>query len=367
MKFKEIGSEFWIEDLPGRNIKGIPEWMNFGSYKHLTTTGRGALSQILAIINNQIKYKIALLPDYICDSVIIPFLNAGYNCMFYNINKNLTVNISQLSEITEKNIGVFLHLGYYGFPTNNNLSKIIVKLKRKKTFIIEDVTHTFFSIYDRYLENDFYFASVRKWFSIPSGGYLGSVKPFYKIRLPDNNSYVVIREKAMKVKWNYISFGNEEYKSTYLDLFKKAEIMMNRDNQVYSIDSNSETILNSIDYHSSLNTRRYNFQELLSGFKSNNLIKPVFYDLPDYVFPLFFPIYINSKYRNALRNYLIEKKIFCPIHWPIPQIIQSYHYPKSNKIYNSILSIPCDQRYTKDDMHRIIKTINSYLKKLNKI
>ena len=71
---------------------------------------------------------------------------------------------------------------------------------------------------------------------------------------------------------------------------------------------------------------------------------------------VFFPIYVKGN-RDRLRLDLINRKIYCPIHWSIPEQVKGYLDNKTEYIYNSILSIPCDQRYNGDDKWRIISTI----------
>jgi hypothetical protein len=75
----EIGSEFWLED-PWVNDDlasqigqtGEIKWLNkFGNIV-LTLSGRDAISLLLQEIKPRVKT--VLLPAYICDSVIMPFI-----------------------------------------------------------------------------------------------------------------------------------------------------------------------------------------------------------------------------------------------------------------------------------------------------
>jgi dTDP-4-amino-4,6-dideoxygalactose transaminase len=80
-------------------------------------------------------------------------------------------------------------------------------------------------------------------------------------------------------------------------------------------------------------------------------------NLSNNVVPLFVPIFFETtEQRNAVRKKLIEAQIYCPIHWPKPTIIPAYY--KVNKIYDTELSLICDQRYNVDDMQRIVEVIN---------
>ena len=63
-----------------------------------------------------------------------------------------------------------------------------------------------------------------------------------------------------------------------------------------------------------------------------------------------------------LRRYLIDKEIYCPVHWPL----SSYHDidKSSRKIYEDELSLVCDQRYSEVDMQRMVDEIRMFMEGL---
>ena len=86
---KEIGSEFWIDQVPTEYKSGLPQWVGkFGNIV-LTSSGRGAISLML----EKTRKKTALLPAYTCDSMILPFIAQGYDCRFYDVNRDLTPDL----------------------------------------------------------------------------------------------------------------------------------------------------------------------------------------------------------------------------------------------------------------------------------
>jgi len=256
-----------------------------------------------------------------------------------------------------KNNGIFLHMGYYGFPTNTGLSDVVKYFKNESTIIVEDVTHTLFSKYPRYEENDYYFASIRKWVGLPSGGFIASPKRnIKKDNIKHNETFASIRKEALLLKASYIRSTNKELKSQYLDLFSKGENILNNDLKAYYIDSISKEIINTLDVKKIKEKRCKNFKILLEGLRDVEYIESVFKGLTDDTCPLFYPVYIN-KSRNEVQQKLKEKDIYCPIHWPIPKQIKYGQFKNAEKIYNKILSIPCDQRYGVEDMERIISVL----------
>ncbi len=74
--------------------------------------------------------------------------------------------------------------------------------------------------------------------------------------------------------------------------------------------------------------------------------------------PLFVPVRVPEGQRDALRRYLIEREIYCPVHWPV----SGYHRltEEEQSFYDEELSLVCDQRYGREDMERIIETVRSF-------
>ena len=81
--------------------------------------------------------------------------------------------------------------------------------------------------------------------------------------------------------------------------------------------------------------------------------------LTDNAVPLFVPVFFDTtEQRNSVRKKLIEAQIYCPIHWPKPAQIPTDFAVK--KMYDTELSLICDQRYTTEDMARIVAIINEH-------
>lgn len=351
---REIGSEFWVDGVPLKSKFKIPKWLEkFGNIV-LTSSGRGALSLLLQQIKPDIKT--VLLPAYICDSVITPFMEMGYECFFYDIDKGLKLDIESL--LKYENIGIFVHMGYFGFQTNSNLEFVIKHFKKKSTIIVEDVTHTLFSNYQRYEENDFYLGSIRKWFGLPSGGFLASNQIELDEVHYENKHFVQIRKVALLLKEKYIETDEQGFKERFLSQFEIAEEILDNDVNPYRIDELSLNIINVLEDEVLVGKRRENYNFLLENLNKVDFLQILLPALDNDTCPLFFPILIKSE-RNQVRRKLIEEKIYCPVHWPIPLQINTSKYKKSKELYNSELSIPCDQRYDIEDMERIVSVIKS--------
>lgn len=348
----EIGSEFWLEEATVANKVHIPEWLlKFGDIT-LTSSGRGAISLLLEQVIP--KSKTALLPSYICESVIQPFIKSGYKCRFYDINADLSPNIISINKYS--NMGVFLHIGYFGFQTNKNIEVSIKELRESGTIIIEDITHTLFSDFKYYKGNDFYIGSIRKWFGIPSAGFLASKQKSLIKSKNQHSKFTKLRLEGLTTKAKFMENQDNESKEKFLYMFNEAERILDKDVKPYKIDDISLGIISSLKIKDLIKKRRENFKFLIKGLRTVNCIKLVFGELDDYTCPLFCPVYVKGG-RNEIRSKLAKNKIYCPIHWSLANDLKGRISKETEKIYNSILSLPCDQRYRTKDMERIIKEI----------
>lgn len=347
----EIGSEFWSEegDRSALNLE-IPLWLKRFGQVTLTSSGRGALSLCLEQITPQIKR--VLLPAYICESVIDPFEKAGYELVFYDLNMDLTPRLedSQLPEI-----GVFLHMGYFGFPTNRDLTAVLAKLKSKSVIIIEDVTHSLFSPQPLF-PNDFVLGSIRKWLGIASGGFLAS-KQRIDVELADPpTGFIEKRKLGLALKSSYLKMAEPALKEIFFKAFQEAEAFLDQDPGAYGIDEQSQGELNKLAVADLCDRRAENFNYLQAQLSQVEGIELVFKDPTEIYCPLFCPIYVVAE-RTKLQGDLTAQGIYCPVHWPVPATLDSKLHPAMMKLYQSVLSIPCDQRYGREAMERIIKAI----------
>lgn len=353
----EIGSEFWTDrnDIPEYSNE-MPSWLKKFGNVVLTTSGRGALSLLLDQVKPRVKK--ALLPSYICDSVISPFETAGYELTYYDVDKYLKP--IDIESIKNSNIGIFLHMGYFGFPTNKILSDTISSLKSNSVIVIEDVTHTLFSDNDTQIDNDFIIGSIRKWFGTPSGGFLASDKIMNYELFDADNEFINLRGSSLHRKFEYIKSRNKSMKSTYLSGFNRAEKILDEDIKPYKIDHTSEMIIKNFDNKQLQSSRKRNYEFLLKQLSDVDRTEVIFNNLGSDITPMFFPIYVKRN-RDKLRQNLIDKEIYCPVHWPIPKQLIGRLNSITKNIYESILSIPCDQRYQIEDMRRITNEICSFV------
>jgi hypothetical protein len=330
---REIGSEFW--DVPTKDQQNnlFPEstlWF---------LSGRSALQ---AIIKELGEARSVSLPSWCCDSMIKPFVDAGLKVHFYPVYWSE----GQLVQEWSFDSDILFLIDYFGY------TGAIPDLSGYKGTVIRDVTHSIFSA--SYSDADFYFGSLRKWCGAWTGGYAwGKDGHRLHTEVANGRKYVSLREKAMHQKAEYIS-GQREDKG-YLQIFDEAEELLESVGSFAAADRDVQ-MAKKIDVATIRNRRRTNGEALRSAFPD----WLIFSEMSSSDVPMFVPVLVPDGKRNKLRRYLIKNEIYCPIHWPV----SDYHRldGKERFIYDNELSLVCDQRYTEEDMYRMVETIKAFWK-----
>ncbi len=354
---KEIGSEFNIALKTNEKYLKSESNINedYQDYVY-TRTGGEAIGFVLDDI--KVNTKIAILPTYICESMSEPFLSRGYSIEYFNIDRNFNPDLSQIKTALTKNPDIILFIDWFGMDKNKEVISL-VKSNYEDMVILEDRTHNFFDDYKK-TDADFTIASLRKWIAIPDGAIAISHKGKFKnmIKFFDSNYFVDSRKKAMLLKTEYLNTGNESLKSEYMELFAKAENFIEGENKLNGISDYSLSLINQMDFDTVKIKRRDNFNALYKLIDKTK-VKLVIDEIASAnKCPFCFPILVESK-RDELRKWLVGKKIYCPVLWPLPEeIYLNYEVPAY--ISDNILMIPCDQRYSTDDMKYIVEKIDAF-------
>jgi len=330
---KEIGSEFW--DIPVNEAENNI----FPKYAQWFLSGRSALKAIIKRLKNQ---KNVAMPSWCCDSMVKPFADAGFDICFYPVYWE-----NGLHRDFRWDCDVLFIMDYFGYTHGS------VDLSDYRGIVIRDITHSLFS--REYYDSDYYFGSLRKWCGVWTGGYAWAKdESKFLTENTDDYGYIAYRREAMEKKRSYIS-GTAGSDKGYLKIFNTAEECLENIGILSAAERDIQKAMR-LDVDEMKKCRRNNAEILRNAF-SNWLIFP---DMKKEDCPMFVPVLVPDGKRDALRRFLIEREIYCPIHWPLSE----YHKLSKSEmlIYQGELSLVCDQRYSVEDMNRIVETINEFWK-----
>lgn len=345
----EIGSEFW------KNKKQY-----FKDNVSFCLSGRTALDAIVKDAVKAFGIKSALLPSYCCHTMIEPFVKNGITVRFYDVYVNeydvLTVDIPSPA----KNEMLYI-MKYFG-DTDVSYTGDGRDLSGW-TVTVEDLTHSCFCAgYEP--KADYCFASYRKWFAVDGIAAVWSKHSrLAKMFNREFEEYCSIRNDAFEQKTRYMA-GEPIAKETYLDIFAKAEDLLSEHYEgcIARPDSIGDLYRFIENIKDVVQTRRHNAYTLQQGLSNIDGIQSFTNFDDEAKSPLFVPVLVEPALRDKLRSYLIQHEIYCPAHWPLSE----YHSgisSRAKEIYNSELSLVCDQRYSLDDMKRIVRTIGDFFRR----
>lgn len=353
-----IGSEFW---LPSSSLSEKPnsqfcKILSEGR-RLFVTSGREAIYQIIKSLNLS-KEENILLPSYLDWAILDPFVRTTTKIHFYRIKENLEIDFEDIQQKIDDKTKAILIVHYFGFP--QPLTDI--KKLKEKLLVIEDTTHSFLSLHASKPSGSFgdiAFASFRKLLPIPDSAMICYNNETFSIpSLSDQDmwhlSYGEKRELGLYYRGDFMKTGNEFHKKLSQIYFESAEELLQR---IYTnpckMSEKSKELLERLRIEEIISQRRKNFICLLEeDFEG---ITPFYRNLPEGVCPLGFPMLCKN--RDSLQQHLIENRIYCPVHWSLPDCVVEEDHKTSFDISNRILTIPIDQRYDQQHMEYVKRVL----------
>jgi len=349
MTYSEIGSYFWMDENENEGIKGEITWLPPVSDSCFAFSGRTAIDIVVRDILKDHQIDTVYAPSYCCVSMLQSFIDRGLKIEFYNISFDDRKFNYELPAVDENSI--VLIMGYFGLDSAAAYEAIEL-VHSKGATVIEDITHSLLRKTPASETSDYLVASLRKWFAIPTGGWIGkrsgklSEKPSM-----DSNHAVVEKISGMREKYRYLT-GKITEKENFLLTQAKFDTDLIHVNRMLKIDDTSMNILEKIDIEALISKRKKNAEVLIKELKTLDICTLPEVDL-SLDTPLFVPILMKTEARNSLRKYMIDRGIYCPVHWP--EVMGAPVGIRENE-----LSIICDQRYSERDMQAILDCIKDW-------
>lgn len=362
---KEIGGQFHlpVSLLFKRPLYQFDRFIANSTQYYLTSSGRDSLVLIINALGLSHNCEV-LLPAYLCGEILRPFKEANIKFTFYKINADLSIDINDIEKRITKETKILLVIHYFGYPQP---IEELQKLSREHSLLlIEDSVQSFLTRYNgKFLGcfGDVAFNSFIKFLPVLDGSLLllnnKEIKDNWQnLKLSKRSlnylAYISLRFLAMSIKSLSVSMGIIP-KPLFLWLFAEANKMFDKYPKPVRISFISKTLLESFNFDHITWKRRRNFQYLLDNWHSD-IVQPLFHELPTDVCPLGFPVVVKGK-RDHIKEELIKRKVYPPIHWNLPPDIDKEEFKTSWKFSQEVLTIPVDQRYQLKDMEYILRQI----------
>ena len=282
--------------------------------------------------------KKILLPDFLCYIIVDLLEEEQMQYDFYHVDENLKIDTNS---VKSKDFDALFIINYYG----KRHDYLADELDLGRLILIQD------TVFDLNVKNYlnapkwYGFNSLRKMTELADGCIIRTNLPVKNLIENCEGAFVESKYLAKELKYRYLheKIGSE---SDYLELFEKAESMLDEQKPLCRISAKSLELLCTLfeNYDEEKARRRENFN-ILKEMLGNLWIEI------ETEFPSFFVI--KTKKRDELRRYLFAQKIFLPVHWP--------YFGVENELFHQVLSIPVFSKYSKDDMRYVAEHIREFL------
>ena len=276
------------------------------------------------------KIKKLYIPSFLGDSISNFLEKREIEFSFYSVNEQLHPPLTLKLKEDE-----YLYVvNFYGQLTNARIHQLKVHYER----IIVDNTQSFFQRPVQQVDTIY---SCRKYFGVPDGAYLST------------NSTLAIELKFNEVSnrmghlLGRVEHGANEHYNDYKEAEKEID-----EQQLMQMSPITANLLGALPYDSIVEKRNENYQFLHANLKEFNLLQ----FLIPYA-PFCYPLFVKNA--QKLRERLLEKKIYVPLYWQ--QVIDHQEAGEMEKLYAlEILPLPCDQRYSPEQLTIIIDEIKEW-------
>ena len=316
-------------------------------------SGREALLAV-ALDCKEDANPVLLMPAYCCWSMSAPFEKAGWKVVYYRLNKDLTIDMSHMDMLLEEyHPSAVLTMNFFGIASTRDAISHI-KSSDSSTIVIEDFSHSTFSIKDIFDDQvDYYVSSIRKSVGVCDGSIILSRKKLGVQADPYIEEFSVSRINAQTLKGQYYFSKSEEDKAAFLSMLKNGEEVLNQFDAVHEISPMATKMLGLINGEAIAYARRENMRHLVSLLKGG-VRMPENIHLSYAGAPFSLPIIVNDQ--ALVQKKLAENGVYAAVLWPLSDKAGSVC---KNSLYFSehMLSIPIDQRYSWDDIEDVANII----------
>jgi hypothetical protein len=324
------------------------------------TSGRTAL----ALLVDQTGVGPWLLPAYLCDSVLQPLRRAGVPFDFYSVGADLRPRFDELERAIEAlSPAAVVVIDYFGFPPESDEAARLRAL-RDACLVVEDcVQGSLLELPDAAAGEigDVVFTSFRKYLPVPDGGIVRGVESRELPRASGESVRTRLLGQLLRGAALAGAVVTDDVEPVFLRLLERGEAALDEELPLEATSAGSERLLASLDLADAADRRRANFIALVAALDGVDAVTPLFRELRPGVSPLVLPVRVAGGRRDALRQALIDRRIFCPVHWPLPPEIDRERFREEHALADEMLGLPLDQRYEPADMERLVEHLRASL------
>ena len=340
-KFDEVLQSGWF--ILGNNVKKIEsEFSSYNKLKYCSGVASGLDALTISLLTLDLeKGSDIIVPSNTYIATILSIILAGHNPVLVEPDINTyNINPALVEESITKRTRAIMVVHLYGKPCD--MDPILEICKKNNLFLIEDCAQAHGAEYKGKKVGSFGDMAGFSFYPTKNLGCLGDGGA-----IVTNNEELHLKSQMLRNYGSRVKYQNEFIgMNSRLDEVQAAFL---------SVKLKS---LNKINSHK---------RELASHYLSHlkeDFIKP---SVQNFSYDVFHIFNIRHKQRNELKEYLLKHGINTEIHYPIPphkqkalSFLSHLKYPISEEIHSTTLSLPISTIHSKDDIFRVIETMNKF-------
>lgn len=338
-QIREFGSEFdWQANETFLTANSIQLHMETAKKFR---SGRDAMKAVATAMKD--RYTRVLLPALCCESMVSPFTMHGMKPVFYRLHETYKADLADVqSKMTENTILVYG--SYFGIEPFDGDSLESLRRLYPNALFMEDRTQDILNPREeRSFHPDVTVASIRKWIPVPDGGLLwGRVAAETR----KGDTFAKLRKEAMVEKSRYLKTGEASLKDVFRHKLGQASECLDERAEPYSMTQESAELLKKLDFETIYARRQDNAKALMAALTPEEGVLRLIATTPE-ISTLYLPILVEEQ--SKIQSALAKEGIYCPVIWPVPEEAKGV-CPVAEFTAEHMLGVPCDQRYTPEDM-----------------
>jgi perosamine synthetase len=283
-----------------------------------------------------------LVPEFHCVDIMTALQAAGVRVVFYRVREKGEVDLEDLERRLTGRTGALLIVHYFGLP--QNAREFRDWCDGHGLFLIEDCAHGLLGTFEgKPLGSwgDVSIFSIFKTLATVDGGLM-------VLKDPDRKYTFDARRQRLP------ALAKGAIKS--LVLHRGLLIQGYADARMHPL---SERALKCADAEGIVNSRRRNYGYLSEALREGDLIAPYLPELPEGACPFIFPVRVTRDVRRVHAE-LVSRGIPVSV-FPdrLDPSLPRESFPFAWELADSLLSLPCHQDLSTQDLERVIEIVRS--------
>lgn len=336
-------------------------------------TGRSTLFHLIQRLP-QPHAATVLLPTYVAEGVIQPFLTAGFTILFYRLQPDLSPMNGDLATLLDQvhGVAVIVLIHYFGYPAHS--SELPSVLSRYHPIVVDDCAHALFTTTpdgSPLAKNaDLALYSLNKFLPVVDGAILISNRSDIDLSL-DEGTFAELPNEAQQAYQDHLQAGRDLFNSNdptqtkhFLEkleeFYERYYAIINADLSPFRQSARSRHVAEIFPYDSLIQKRLSNSRIIYEGLKSPvfSLLYPA---LPPGVVPWCIPAHVPAQRRTEILNCLSDQGILLSTlqdKWNFVPAERRDHYAVEVTFLDEHVLIPISEFITAASMQDMVKRLN---------